>query len=480
MSEVRELDWRSARIAALGFLAIKLVLMAVSRPFMDETYYFLWGQHPALSYFDHPPLVGWTEGLAGALFGWTILGLRFLVLLTLIGDLVLLWLLARRLKDENWREAFWPTTAIFLATPIFFALSNVALPDHLLVFFSLATVYGVERVSTSSAPRWLYFTGLAIGLATLSKYTGALLGVGLVLAVVFSSRLRPLLKSPHLYLAALLAIVLQGPVLVWNIQHNFASFGFIVGGRAALGEGAGLSGLGGFLLGALAVLSPFLIWSMARFVLTRGDGHGVSRWIFWLSTLGFLAASAVTNILIHWNAVAYVAILPFLFLTFRSRVLFWLQMAYGLLAVGIAGLNYAVLPFMALISYADQTSAWSYGWEDVAARVAEIRITEQVDFVAATDYSLASPLAFALTDRDVTSLSPGRDAFDDWFDAAAHAGQTALIVADNWRPLPDAVKAEFGNISEAGSVDVVLYGRGIDHYTIYLARGFSPDGHAGG
>ena len=59
-------DWRIWRALAVAFLALKLVLLVAARPFMDETYYWLWGQHLALSYFDHPPLVGWTQALAPA------------------------------------------------------------------------------------------------------------------------------------------------------------------------------------------------------------------------------------------------------------------------------------------------------------------------------------------------------------------------------------------------------------------------------
>ena len=73
MAEARSFDWRVLRVVALVFLAVRLVLFVAARPFMDETYYWLWGQHPALSYFDHPPLVGWTEGLFSVL-GWTTLG----------------------------------------------------------------------------------------------------------------------------------------------------------------------------------------------------------------------------------------------------------------------------------------------------------------------------------------------------------------------------------------------------------------------
>ena len=77
--------WPLMAIAAL-LLALKLVLMAASGPFMDEAYYWLWGQHPALSYYDHPPLSAWLQALSAQLFGWSILSLRLWVVVLLIGD----------------------------------------------------------------------------------------------------------------------------------------------------------------------------------------------------------------------------------------------------------------------------------------------------------------------------------------------------------------------------------------------------------
>lgn len=479
MAEARPFDWRVLRAVALGFLAIKLVLLFVTRPFMDETYYFLWGQHPALSYFDHPPLIGWTQWVAGSLFGWSVFGLRAVVALTLLGDLVLLWLLARRSAGDNWREAFWPLAVVFFATPIFFALSSVALPDHLLVFFSLAALYAVESFRQgveAGAPRWrwLYLAALAIGLATLSKYTGALLGGALLVYLLAVPSLRRTFRSPHLYLAGLGAVALQAPVIIWNFQHGFASFGFIFGGRATLRDPASLAGLGGLVLGAIAVLSPVLVISIGRFLLARGDRHGFARLVFWLSTLGFFAASLVTNILIHWNAIAYLAVLPFLAPYLRSRLLLGAQIAYGAVAIAVAAVNYTALPVLALAGPGDQTSAWSYGWDEVAAAVADLRATVPVDFIAATDYALASPLAFELRDPSVTSLSRRHDAYDDWFDAAAHRGQTALIVADRWRPLSKALSARFGTVEKVKTVTITRYGRRIDVYTLYIGRDFSP------
>ena len=476
MSEARGFDWRVLRAVALVLLAAKLVLLVLAHPFMDETYYFMWGRHLQLSYFDHPSLVGWTQWLAGAVFGWTILGLRAMVVVTLFGDLALLSLLARRTAGDDWRWMFWTSASLFLATPILFGLSSVALPDHLLMFFVLLALYAVERLREDiGQARWLYLAALAIGCATLSKYTGALLGAAAVLYLVTTPAVRPLFRSPHLYLAALLALVLQLPVLIWNLQHDLASFGFIVGGRQALHAAFDLSGVSGFLLGALAVLSPFILVPIARFLFARNDGHGFARLVFWLSTLGFLGASMFTNILIHWNVVAYIAVLPFLAPYFRSRLLTGGQRIYGALAIALAAVNYAVVPITALISHTDQTSGWSYGWDEIEAAIGTAQQGESIGFIAATDYALASPLAFALHDAGVTSLSPKRDAYDDWFDPEVHAGQNALIVADQWRPLSDTVKAQFASVTEIRSLDIVRFGRALDHYTIYLAQDFSPN-----
>ena len=472
MAETPGLDWRVLRAVAIVFLLARLALLFLAHPYMDETYYWMWGQHPALSYFDHPALIGWTQGLA-ALLGWNVVALRLFPLLTLCADLLLLWLLAKRAAGDSWRDSFWTIAAVFLSAPIFILLTGSALPDHLLLCFALLTVYAVESLKQTGKPGWLYLAGLAIGLAMLSKYTGALLGAGLVIYLLATPSLRPLFRSPHLYLAALLALALQLPVLVWNLQNGFASFGFIVDGRSGLGgNGTWWTGLGGYLGGAVAVLSPMLAAVMLRFAFRRGDEQLYPRLVFWLSSLAFLVASLLTNILIHWNAVAYIVVLPFLWPLLRARWLMVLQLIYGAIAIVAAAFNFAVMPIGATYTVADQTSSWSYGWDEIAANLKEIEQTQHVDFIAASDYALASPLAFALHDKDVTSLSPRREEYDYWFDPEAHRGQSALIVADRWRPLN--VGSHFASVTELAQIDTSRFGRIIGHYRIYLGTGYTP------
>jgi 4-amino-4-deoxy-L-arabinose transferase-like glycosyltransferase len=477
------------RTVALVFLAAKIALLVTMQPYMDEAYYFLWGQHPALSYFDHPSLIGWTQGVSATLFGWNMAGLREPVFLTLCGDLFVFYLFARRLGGAQWPEHFWLSAALFLTMPIMLALTGVAIPDHLLVLCSLGALYllfaFLETVD-ASRPAWIFLYGgaTAIGLATLSKYYGVLIGVAFLAALVIVPRYRPLFRSPHLYGAVALALILQAPVVLWNVQNEFASLSFIAAGRVGVTPWWAFSGTPGYLAGIVVVVSPFLVWPTLRLAVAGTAAPlRFPQALMWISTLAFLLASTVTGIIVHWNGLAYVAAVPFLAAYVRSRALFAAHVIYAAIVLVLFAINYSVVPLAAPADSAldrmgwghasDQAAGWGYGWDQVAAKVAALRDANPGAFLAATDYTIAAELGFATHDRNTTSLSPRLDAFDFWFDPAAHQGQSAIIVTDGWRPLYPEVRAQFVSVEDMGNVAVARFGYPIDQYTLYVARGFA-------
>ena len=476
--------FRDARAIFVGlsvlFLGLKLIHLTAANVFMDEAYYWLWGQHPALSYFDHPPFNAWAQAVAALALGWNRLALRAMVALALAGDIAVLYVFSRRLLGARWAQHFWPTLLLFLSTPIFFAVTGLAIPDHWLTFFCLLALYGfvsfLLSVDAGAARlRWLYLGAAALGLAALCKYNAVLLGLGFALTLVLIPRYRMLWRNPHLYLAALLALVLQAPVLVWNAQQGFASFAFILAGRHAGLAAPTSSGVLGYVLGIVAFLSPFGVFAAVRLLLERRarlPGLDLARVLLVLSTTTLLAASFLTDILFHWNIVAYVAALPFLAHWFRSSWLWAGHLIYGVLFVGIVLVNYSVLPVMGLVSYADETSAWAYGWPETAAAVTDAAEENGAAFIAATDYTLASTLAFALRNPDVTSLSARLDQFDYWLASPPPVGRSAIVVADRFRPLTKAMRARFKSIKRLKTLQISRFGVAIDSYDIYLARGF--------
>jgi 4-amino-4-deoxy-L-arabinose transferase-like glycosyltransferase len=473
------LPLRLVQIVCVLLIVLKLAQWSFAGVFMDEAYYWMWGQHPALSYYDHPPLNSWLLGLSSAVFGWNVFALRLPVALAFLADIFALYLIARRIGGD-WRGTFWLTLLLFLTTPIFWALANYALPDHILLTTLLFAItfflrfFADRAEGEAGATRDLLLGSLFLGLAGLAKYNAAFLGVGVGVFVLLYDR--ALLKQLRLYLAAAIAIVLQTPVIVWNLTEGLASFAFQLGGRHA-GLEASLDGLPPLLIGVAVSIGPFLLWPIGQFAFSRRNaapGIGFARTTFFVSTIAIVVLAFVTLTLFHWNLVAYAAMLPFLALYMRPRWLISLQALWGIAFAVAIFVNYSIVPITNLSGWKDEATAWSYDWSAAAKEVEAARGKYNAGFVAGVDYTTASLLAFALKDRDVVSLDPAREQYDFWFDAKAHEGEDAILYADRWRPITRAIERRFESIEQIASNVVTAQGRALYRQRIYLAKGYKP------
>ncbi len=468
---------RVVQAVALVLVAFKFVHLAMAGVFMDEAYYWMWGQHPALSYYDHPPLNAWLLGLSSALFGWNTLALRAPVGLAFLADIFAIWLLSRRLAGESWRTHFWVTLLLFVVTPLYWLVSALALPDHLLLCCCLFALYFFVSFfgGTEQRSRDLYAGAFFLGLAGLSKYNAAFLAVAVILYVLIWRR--EFLRQPRLWLAGALTVLIQTPVIVWNVTEHFASWQFILEGRHS-GLKQSFDGLIELVGGIVVFISPILFIPIGRFLFERRElaALGLARIAFVLSSVCIFAVSLVTSVLFHWNLIAYAAMLPFLAFFLRPRWLLPVQTLWGIAFVALAFWNYAVAPVMPVSKWKDEATSWSYGWPRIAAVVAKAKAEHPVGFVAAADYTTASLLAFASQDKDVVSLSPHRDEYDYWFDAKAHKGQDAILYGDRWRPLPKSVKRQFAHVTVLRTVKISRRGQRVNTAHIYLATGFRPHG----
>ncbi|WP_271253759.1 ArnT family glycosyltransferase [Pseudanabaena sp. Chao 1811] len=230
----------------------------------DEAYYYLYTQNLNWSYFDHPPLVALTTGigvwLTGAVTPFTI---RIGGVLLYTGTLIFSYLASKKLFGERTATL---TLAILTTIPIFqIAFGILTLPDNALMFFWSACLYVAATEFFPSGEIYdhkpykptyrLAIIGLLVGLAFLGKYHGVLLGGGLVLFCLISSRHRAALFSGWTLAAIALFAIATSPVLFWNSQHEFASFRF-QSKRAVPSEGYNLERLLVTILVALGYLFP--------------------------------------------------------------------------------------------------------------------------------------------------------------------------------------------------------------------------------
>ena len=99
-------------------------------------------------------------------------------------------------------------------------------PDTAMIPFAVAMLWALVRLHENGNPRWWLAAGLFAGLALLSKFTAIML-LPAVLAFAFVPEWRRRwLLSPYPWLAALIAVVVFLPALIWNAQHDWARSDF--------------------------------------------------------------------------------------------------------------------------------------------------------------------------------------------------------------------------------------------------------------
>jgi dolichol-phosphate mannosyltransferase len=187
----------------------------------QEAYYWAYAQHPALSYFDHPPVVAWVISAGQFVLGKTELGVRIGgFLLTLLST----WLLYALGKLWFSRRAGLWAALLFQLLPLYFVYGVLITPDVPLTFFWLLTLYLVS-IAVRKGEKWAWYAaGMALGLCMLSKYTAVFLVFSTFLLLLLDRCYRPWLTRKEPYLALLIAALFFTPVIFWNFEHNWASF----------------------------------------------------------------------------------------------------------------------------------------------------------------------------------------------------------------------------------------------------------------
>lgn len=477
-----------AKLLVAFFLALKVWFDIAVDPMGDESYYWMWGQFPALSYFDHPPLHAWLLGLVSTILGWNAFALRFLTWLCLGGTLYVFWLWAKRFAPHDPQGWFWPTAAIYLATPVFFLMTTLVFHDYLMVFLCvLAFHFFLDFTDSweggSSRVASLYLGALFLGLATLTKYNAALLGFGFGLFVLIRPGMRGLLANPHLYLAAALAVGLQAPVIAWNLSHQMASVGFHMGSRLT-GSLADLHVW--YPLDLIAnmvglVLGPFYVVALVRMLgdrsatIVEARARSLGLTVFLTSTVAMLVLSLFLYVFFHWNIVAYVSTMAVILRYMGQRWLFRVHLAFGAAMALLLTANFALLPAALLVGARDRGTQANYGWEQVTETVRELRLSHPDAFLAATRYTYAAQLGFQLREPEILPFNRRRDQYEFWFDKADYAGRDALVLADAAFPITFAAQ-QFSACEKIRDIPIERFGRLVWTFQIHHCSGLIPAG----
>ncbi len=281
--------------------ALRFVGLGEQPLFHDEAYYWVWGDqlqlgHLEWSFYDHPPAVAYEVALSQLLFGDSLFGLRAVAASLGVATVVVTYLLGVELYDRTVG-----LVAAFLLGVDFVhvLLSRVAFNDSAAILLFALILLVLLRALRTHDPRSLWAVGMLIGTGILVKYTLAVwIPIILLLALQLRQH-RAFLLGRHGRIALTLALLLCTPILVWNLQNDFASFSYQGGRGAALGALLGPGGVGlNLLVGGF--YSPFF-WAMAASMPLVGvlvvGGLRAARWSLPGWKVGLIAALAPLTLL---------------------------------------------------------------------------------------------------------------------------------------------------------------------------------------
>lgn len=274
----------------------------------DEAYYHMFAQGLAWGYFDHPPMTALLVWAGEHLFGGE-LGVR--LFFTVLQPLYL-WILWRLIRPADADRRDVDLYIVLTAATLMLQLYGfIAVPDGPLMMTAALFLLTFKWFAAGRRGAWLWM-GIAMALMAYSKYHGAL-----VVLFALAANPRQLLR-PALYLSGAVAALLLVPHLVWQYEHDWASFAYHLAGRNSVFRSGYVFE---FLANMLVVFNPFFVplyvqaWRKVR---PRTDVERVLRLLPVAFILFFLLSSLRGYVQPQWVIVACFGLVYVLF-TYARR-----------------------------------------------------------------------------------------------------------------------------------------------------------------
>ncbi len=489
---------RRTLLAAVALIAVLTCMRVVYASLIDlrtdEAYYWTFSKESVLCFLDHPPMIAWFIRAGTAIFGDTNFGVRFAGLMAMLVSQLLLADIVRRVTHDIRAvilAVLMPEAALYYGL----LMAKVA-PDVALIPFALAMIWALVRLVESDDGRWWLAAGVFAGCALLSKFTVAMLLPAVAAFMLVPDWRRRWLLSPYPWLAALIAVVLFSPVLIWNAQHDWASFKFQFVRASATHElslrtvgdffglqfgqvgpillpvvlsGAALTAWRGYrkrdaiaILLSTCVLVPFCYFFWKSLMLRIGD-----TWPMFIWPAGFAAAAINIAMLPREGWPAWLV---------KSTVS-WARagIASGLVLVILVFL-YSVASPWNLIGRTDPIGGEA-GYAEIASRAEAAMKQTGATWIATTDYRTYAMLRWHLRDRVPVIQINERARFLGFRDPGMGlvSGHTGLYVARD----PDDANSLWASTSAVlepvGRVDRSWRGLVMSSYVLKKLTGWTPD-----
>jgi len=459
---------------------------------VDESYMVAAGRTLSLGYFDHPPASWWLSWGAAHLFGTEApiaVRLPFILLFALTT-----WLMARlgtEVADE--RAGFWAAVLLNLSPvfgvtggtwvlpddPLLCALTGAALCLVKATILNTPSWSGLTRPSqanwqkmvgssptmTGRAGYWL-LTGLCAGLALSAKYSAILTIAGAFLFLAFHTKW---LRRPEPYIAALVALLVFSPVVIWNATHHWASFAFQ--GQRATGLRFHPFAPFTVLLGEALFVLP---WIWAPMLAVACKPRPQERLLVWLAAPPIVAFALISawssqRILFHWAAPGYLMLFPLLGRAVAERLHVPAVRRTITVTAALIASAVAVIGLQTSTDFASSLTAnmrkdptvEGIDWTSIRTDLTARGLLPPGTIVGVPNWRDGGKIAYALG-PDVTVLCLNPDSRQFGFATEAHVGDNMLLIGlapvtgpfERIEPLPPTSVRHRGRVLQTVSVSL--------------------------
>ncbi len=495
-----EIRWRMAALALIAFsLALRWLYLDQVELIFDEMYYWVYTLHPALSYLDHPPLTAWLI-LAGTwLAGISPLGVRLATLGLAPLAMISAYFYTRTIFDKT-RALL--ASMLIAVVPAWFASGFLMTTDAVTVVGWLAALYFLHQALIQNRPNAWFGAGLALGLGALAKYTILFLVPAIVMIMLLHRPARGVIRHWQAWAAAILALALFSPVLIWNSMHEWVSFTFQSTRRIAEDSGLHSHLLPLQTLVALAPLAGIAVLYLlgpVRRRLCPDDADRKFMLIMTLVPLGMIAVFGLfAEIKLHWLIPVWLGMLPLLaatvliprgvsagnglrFLQFAWRPVLPLSLIFCGMLMHYASIGLPGVPW--------QPHRLGYmGWPEIAGEVDRIeqRVEQQSGkrpiIAGMAKWGISAALAFHdpdgrrdnITARNIVGMSGSQ--WERWFDPETDPDRPVILVSHEPKLIDEQwLELALVGLGPVRIIPVERDGMTIQYLHYRIAEGFRPE-----
>jgi 4-amino-4-deoxy-L-arabinose transferase-like glycosyltransferase len=381
-------------IVCLGLLA-RFCLASFTTLGNDEVYYVQYARYLELSYFDHPPFVGYLIRLTTFNLNFIYSELFVRLGSILIGTLntIILFKLGKRIHNEQVGiyAALLYTTSFYCSV----AVGIFILPDTPLSLFWILALYSFICFIQSEfkSKKYIFFFSLACAGALLSKYHGAFLLFGATIYFIINKP--QLFTRTYIWIFSLFILLLISPVVYWNLTSPFSGINYHqsrVGGSSWLPNFVNLPKE---FFGQIFYNNPFnvVLIALSLIGLKRKKDLWTNKYVqaHLLFSIPLIATTLILSFynstLPHWSGPGYFALILIAayYLTIENRERLqrrnrkWLKAAAVLAVFGILFVSFQVTTGCFNLSKSDQPTKEGKNdatvdlgmWKLIGARIQE-------------------------------------------------------------------------------------------------------------